>query len=136
MVFYFAAPVIRTSSWEIIRTPPCACRARAVKHNEKGDHYQLVTLFSFELPQRLLRRGSCCLPAMRTGRCGSGLNLHCAFVHGRGALHVVIEGRAGRYKVVLHFLVALGSGTYRDTGRINALLLDQVVLRIDSAMSS
>src|ERR1700691_272995 len=72
---------------------------------------------------------------MRTGRCGSGLNLHGAFVHCCGALHVAIEGRAGRYKVVLYFLVALCSGAYRDPGSINALLRHQVVLRIDSSLS-
>src|SRR6204780_5744710 len=70
-----------------------------------------------------------------TGRCGSGLNLNRAFVHGCGAWYVAIEGRDGRYKVVLYFLVALCSGAYRDPGSINALLRHQVVLRIDSSLS-
>src|SRR6202453_3178865 len=72
---------------------------------------------------------------MAASRCGSGLNLHGAFVHGCGAWYVAIEGRAGRYKVVLYFLVALCSGAYRDPGSINALLRHQVVLRIDSSLS-
>src|ERR1700689_1070966 len=73
---------------------------------------------------------------MAASRCGSGLNLHGAFVHGCGAWYVAIEGRAGRYKVVLYFLVALCSGAYRDPGSINALLLHQVVLRVDCPLCS
>src|ERR1700759_1671908 len=73
---------------------------------------------------------------MRPGGSGAGLNLYRALVDCSGAGYVVIEGCAGGYKVVLHFLVALGSGAYRDTGGINALLLDQVVLRVDGALCS
>src|SRR3984957_18624836 len=92
--------------------------------------------FSMELPQSLLRWwGSCFLPVVGERRC-SGLNLHSALVNRSGAGYVVVEGCAGRDKVVFDFLVALGSSAYRDPGRINALLLNQVVLRVDSALCS
>src|SRR5271165_3079229 len=83
----------------------------------------------------LLGRGGCFLTVPGRRRC-SGLRLHRVFVDRSGAGYVAIEGRAGRYKVVLHFLVALGSGAYRDPGRINALLLNQVVLRVDGTLCS
>ena len=71
-----------------------------------------------------------------TSRSCSGLRLHRVLVHCSGARYVAIEGGAGRYKVVLHFLVTLGTGAYLNSGRIDALLLDQVVLRVDGALCS
>src|SRR5579863_9735660 len=73
---------------------------------------------------------------MSTSRSCSGLRLHRVLVDRSGAIYVVVEGGAGRYKVVFHFLVALGASPNLDSGRINALLLDQVVLRVDGALCS
>ena len=61
-------------------------------------------------------------------------NLYRALVNRRGAGYVVVEGRTGRDKVVLYFLVALGSGPGGDPGRMNSLFLHQVILRVDSPL--
>src|SRR5579859_1329011 len=73
---------------------------------------------------------------MGTSRSCSGLRLHRVLVDRSSAIYVVVEGGAGGHKVVLRFLVTLGTGPNLNSGRIDALLLDQVVLRVDGALCS
>src|SRR5436305_2724762 len=64
----------------------------------------------------------------------AGLGLDGGFVDRGGALHVGAEIGSRRHQVVFHLLAVGGAGGNADAGRIDALLLHQVVLGVDRAL--
>src|SRR3954463_16557783 len=63
------------------------------------------------------------------------LRLDDGLVYWRSALHVGREVGARRDQVVFHLLAVGCAGGHGDAGRINSLLLHQVVLGVDRAHS-
>src|SRR6185437_12763345 len=76
------------------------------------------------------------LPAavMASGATASGLRLHRALVHRRGALNIIVEVGPGGNKVVLHLILTGVIRPHRDAAGINALLGYEVVLGVDSPL--
>ena len=66
----------------------------------------------------------------------TGLRLDGGLIDRGRTSDVAVEGGSGGNEVVFYFVDRLGAGTDRDAGCVDALLLDQVVLGVDRALSS
>src|SRR6201996_2399962 len=86
---------------------------------------------------RLLVSGSRLLvTCMVGGAARAGLWPHAVLVHLGCTLHIVVEVGASRNQIVLFLLASLAASPNLDTGGIDALLLNQVVLGVDGALRS